>query len=286
MAFSFAAAQRIPASALAFTGICSVQFGNAIVGSLFASVGPRGAAACRLGFAAVILVVLVRPRVRAWNRRTWLGVFLLGLGLAGMNAFIYLAIQYIPLGIAVTIELMGPLAVAAIGIRRPLDAAWVLLAIAGVLLLGLDGGGALNGWGVACAAVAAVFWATYILSAAKLGSRVRGVDGLVAATAVAALLVVPFGAVDAVRAISVDPWLLLAFVCLALMTSVVPYALDFLALKRMSSRVFGVLSSLGPVLAALAGLIVLHQRLMPLQMLAMLFVVLASAGVLLGSRGR
>lgn len=276
----------MPASLLAFVGICSVQFGNAIVGSLFASVGPLGAAACRLGFAAVILLAFVRPRIRGWDRRTWLGVLLLGLGLGGMNVFIYLAIQQIPLGVAVTIELMGPLAVAAIGIRRVLDAAWVLLAVLGVVLLGLDGGDTLTAAGVAFAATAAAFWAMYILSSAKLGARVRGVDGLVMATVAAALFVVPFGAADAVSAIALDPALLLAFLLLAVMTSVIPYALDFIALKRMSSRVFGVLSSLGPVMAALAGLVVLHQRLLPLQLLAMLLVVVASAGVVLGSRRR
>src|SRR5690606_36148907 len=126
---------RIPASLLAVAAIFSVQFGNAFVGSLFESVGPLGAAALRVGFAAVILIVLVRPRVRGWNARTWLGVVLLGIGMGGMNVFIYLAIAEIPLGLAVTIELMGPLAVAAAGIRRAVDAAWVLLALGGILLL-------------------------------------------------------------------------------------------------------------------------------------------------------
>lgn len=193
--------RRVPASLLAVAAIFSVQFGNALVGSLFDRVGPLGAAALRLGLAALILLIVVRPRVRDWGARTWLGVVLLGLGMGGMNVFIYLAIDRIPIGIAVTIELMGPLAVAAAGIRRLVDAGWVLLAIGGILLLGLDGSGAVNLVGAACAAVAAAFWALYILASARLGTRVRGVDGLVAAMVVAALVVVPVGAADAAVAV-------------------------------------------------------------------------------------
>ncbi|MFV0434062.1 MAG: EamA family transporter [Leucobacter sp.] len=131
-------ARRVPASVFAIAAIFSVQFGNAIVGSLFDRVGPLGAAALRLSFAALILLVLVRPRVREWSRGTWLGAVLLGLGMGGMNVFIYLAIDRIPIGIAVTIELLGPLAVAISGARRLIDVLWVVLALAGVLLLGLD----------------------------------------------------------------------------------------------------------------------------------------------------
>ncbi|MFC6234062.1 DMT family transporter, partial [Leucobacter soli] len=132
--------RRAPASLLAVAAIFSVQFGNAVVGSLFDRVGPLGAATLRLGLAALILLVLIRPRTRGWTGRTWLGVVMLGVGMAAMNVCIYLAIEEIPLGIAVTIELMGPLAVAAAGIRRPLDAGWVLLAVGGILLLGLQRG--------------------------------------------------------------------------------------------------------------------------------------------------
>lgn len=275
---------RIPASLLAVAAIFSVQFGNAFVGSLFESVGPLGAAALRLGFAAVILIVLVRPRVRGWNARTWLGVVLLGIGMGGMNVFIYLAIAEIPLGLAVTIELMGPLAVAAAGIRRAVDAAWVLLALGGILLLGLDDTGTVTLRGALFAGVAAAFWALYILASARLSSRVRGIDGLVASVAVAAVVIVPLGAGQAMQGVRQDPGLLGAFAVLALMTSVIAYGLEFLALKRMSARVFGVLSSLGPAVAALAGLAVLHQQLDARQLLAILLVVAASAGVVASSR--
>ncbi|MFC6236093.1 DMT family transporter, partial [Leucobacter soli] len=128
------------------------------------------------------------------------------------------------------------------------------------------------------------FWALYILASARLGPRVRGIDGLVAAIAVGALLVLPFGAGEAVDAVGRAPSLLVAFLGVALLTSVTPYALEFTALKRMSTRVFGVLSSLGPAVAALAGLVVLQQRLGLWQVLAILLVVCASAGVVATSR--
>ncbi|WP_449283335.1 EamA family transporter [Leucobacter sp.] len=276
--------RRLPSSLLAIAAIFSVQFGNAFVGSLFDRVGPLGAASLRLGFAALILIALVRPRIGAWGARTWLGVVLLGIGMGGMNVFIYLAIDRIPLGLAATIELMGPLAVAAAGIRRPVDAAWVVLALGGILLLGLDDTGAVTLLGALFAAVAAAFWALYIVASARLSSRVRGIDGLVAAVAVAALVTVPIGAGQAVHGVRQDPALLAAFAGVALMTTVIAYGLEFLALKRMSARVFGVLSSLGPAVAALAGFAVLHQALDARQLLAILLVVCASAGVVATSR--
>lgn len=270
---------------LAVVAIVSVQFGNALAGSLFDQVGPLGAAALRLLLAASILLAVVRPRVMGWDRGTWLGVGMLGLGLAGMNALIYLAIGSIPIGVAVTIELLGPLAVAVAGTRRARDLLWVALAAVGILLLGLErssGGLALTG--VLAAAGAAVFWALYIVASSRVGPRARGVDALAVAMAVAALLVVPLGAAPAVDAVSAAPALLLAFVGIAVMTSAVPYALEFIALKSMPTRVFGVLSSLGPAVAAVAGLLVLGQLLSGLQLLAIAAVIGACVGAVLSAR--
>lgn len=270
---------------LAVVAIVSVQFGNALAGSLFDQVGPLGAAALRLLLAASILLAVVRPRVMGWDRGTWWGVGMRGLGLAGMNALIYLAIGSIPIGVAVTIELLGPLAVAVAGTRRARDLLWVALAAVGILLLGLErssGGLALTG--VLAAAGAAVFWALYIVASSRVGPRARGVDALAVAMAVAALLVVPLGAAPAVDAVSAAPALLLAFVGIAVMTSAVPYALEFIALKSMPTRVFGVLSSLGPAVAAVAGLLVLGQLLSGLQLLAIAAVIGACVGAVLSAR--
>lgn len=233
-----------------------------------------------------MLLVLVRPRVRGWSRRTWLSVAALGLALAGMNSCIYLAFNEIPLGIAVTIELLGPLAVAAAGSRRLLDLGWVALALAGVLLLGVAPGSSLALRGVLFAAAAAGFWALYIVSAAKLGSGARGIDPLAVAMCVAAVAALPLGAGEAARAFVARPELALVFVGAALLTSVIPYTLEFVALRRMPVRVFGVLSSLGPAVAALAGFIVLSQKLSPLQSAAIALVVAACAGVVAFARRR
>jgi inner membrane transporter RhtA len=270
---------------LAVLAIVSVQFGNALAGSLFSEVGPLGAAALRLGLAAVILLVAVRPQLRGWNRRTWVGVGMLGLGLAGMNLLIYQAIASIPIGVAVTIELLGPLAVAVAGTRRWRDLGWVVLAGAGVVALWLSGSGgdaraALPVVGVLAALGAAAFWALYIEASARLGPRARGIDALAMAMVVAAVIVVPLGGAPAASAVVVEPLLLLVFVGIAVMTSAVPYALEFIALKRMPTRVFGVLSSLGPAVAALAGLLVLGQTLGVLQLVAIAAVVIACAGAI------
>jgi inner membrane transporter RhtA len=277
-------AARIPASLLAVVAIISVQFGNAFAGSFFEQTGPLGAAALRLAWGALIIVVAVRPKVREWPARTWAGVLVLGVALAGMNSLIYLAIDSIPIGIAVTVELFGPLAVALAGVRRWVDLLWAVLALGGVVLLGFQAGGDLSWAGLMLAAGAAVFWALYIVASSRLGNRVRGVDGLVVAMVIAAVIVVPFGAGDAVHAASADPWLVAVFAAVAVLTSAAPYALEFMALKRMPASVFGVLSSLGPAVAALAGLAVLHQLLGPLQLAAIALVTVASVGVVLGSR--
>jgi len=274
-------ANRLPPGALVIAAVFSVQFGNAIVGSMFDRVGPFGAAALRLTCGALILAAVVRPRVRSWSPRAWSGVVLLGLGLGGMNLFIYLAIDQIPLGVAVTIELIGPLAVAALGSRRVADAAWVVLALTGIALLGLDDVGGVGLTGAGFAAAAAACWALYIVASSKLGMRVPGVDGLVAAMVVAALVVAPIGAFQAVPAVTADPSLLAAFAGVAVLTSAIPYALEFTALRRMPTRVFGVLSSLGPAVAALAGFVVLRQSIDALQLLAIALVVTASTGVVL-----
>ncbi|UYN83240.1 MAG: EamA family transporter [Microcella sp.] len=273
------AARAAPAPALlAVLAIVSVQFGNAIAGSFFEQVGPLGAAALRLALAAALLLIVIRPRVREWPRRTWLWVGMLGLALAGMNVLIYQAIASIPIGVAVTIELLGPLAVAVAATRRWRDLVWVALAALGVVALGLDEQGALEAYGVIAALGAAVFWALYIIASARLGPRVRGVDAIAVSMVIAAIMVVPIGVAPAVQAVVIDPMLLVAFAGIAVMTSALPYALEFLALKRMPTRVFGVISSLGPAVAALAGLLVLGQALGVLQLVAIAAVVIACAG--------
>lgn len=279
---------RVPAPLLAVAAIVSLQFGSAWARTHFDAVGPTGAATLRLVFAAVILLAVVRPRVRTWHRAQWLAAVVLGLALAGMNTLIYLAIDRIPLGVAVTLEFTGPLVLALVQTRRVRDALWAALAFAGVVLLGVGSTGGVALAGVLLAFGAAMFWAAYILANSRAGKAIEGIDGLAVAVSVAAIVVAPFGARPAVSALVADPSLLLVFVAVAVLTSALPYALEMIALRGMSTRVFGVLSSLGPGVAALAGFVVIHQALDLREVVALALVTIASVGVTLGGarRGR
>ena len=277
---------RFPSPLLAVAAIVSVQFGAALARTHFEALGPTGAAALRLALGALILVVVFRPRVRRWSRRTWLGVVLLGLALAGMNSLIYLAIDVVPLGVAVTLEFLGPLVVALVQTRRWLDAGWAVLALGGVVVLGSDSSGAIPALGVVLALGAGAFWAGYIVANANLGRRADSLSGLAVSMLVAAVVVVPFGAADATAAVMADPRLLGVFLVVAVATSAVPYALEMVALRRLPTRVFGVLSSLGPAMAALAGLVVLGQGLGARELIALSLVTAASVGVTVTARRR
>lgn len=275
---------RVPAPLVAVAAMVSVQFGSALARTHFDAVGPLGAASLRLALGAAVLLLVFRPRVRGWSGRTWAGVVVLGLALAGMNSLIYLAIDQVPLGVAVTVEFTGPLAVALLQTRRWLDAAWALLAFAGVLLLGLDSSGDLPVAGVLLALAAGAFWAVYILANSALGKGDQPLQGLAVSMAVAAVVVVPWGAGAATGAVLADPLLLLVFLVVAVLTSALPYALENVALRRLSTRVFGVLASLGPAVAALAGAVVLAQVPGPRELVALLLVTVASVGVTTAAR--
>jgi inner membrane transporter RhtA len=280
---------RIPATVLVLCAILSVQFGAGIARTQFDEVGALGATFLRLAFAAIILLAVLRPKLSAWTRRAWFAALLLGVALAGMNTMIYLAFETIPLGVAVTIEFLGPLVLALVQTRRFRDALWALLALAGVVLLGLEGitgGGTIAVAGLLLAAGAGAFWAVYIVSSARVGREIPGLDGLAVALAIAAVISAPFGISGAAQAID-QPTVLFVFLAVAVLSSVLPYALEMQALRRLPTRVFGVLSSLGPAVAALAGLVILHEALGWRESVALILVTVASIGVTItGSRSR
>jgi inner membrane transporter RhtA len=231
----------------------------------------------RIAFASLMLVLLWRPSVRGHDRRDlWLAAAF-GLSLAGMNFTFYQAIDHIPLGPAVTCEFIGPLGVAVAGSRRPLDLLWVVLAAAGILLLAAPGGAGLNATGVILAMTAGVWWAAYILLSARIGRAFSGGDGLALAMVVAGLLVLPFGIADGGSAL-LRPEILAAGVAVAVLSSLIPYSLELEALRRLPPHVFGVLMSLEPAAAALAGLIILGQVLKANEWAGMALVIVASAG--------
>jgi inner membrane transporter RhtA len=266
-----------PAVGLVLLAVASLQVGAAFAVELFDELGPAGAAFGRLAFAALILVAIWRPRLRGRPARDLRVAVAFGLALGAMNLCIYEAMDRIPLGVAVTFEFIGPLGVAVAGSRRALDGLWIVLAAAGIVLLADYGGGALDPVGVAFALAAGVLWAAYIVLSARTGRIFPGGTGLALAMVAGAALAAPFGIAGA-GAELLRPELLGAVLAVALASSVLPYSLELEALRRLPERVFGVLMSLEPAVAALAGLAVLGQDLAARDWLAIVLVVIASAG--------
>jgi inner membrane transporter RhtA len=273
----------MPAMVLVLGAISSVQFGAALAKTLFDEIGAGGTVFVRVLFAALVLALIWRPRVAGLGRREALLAVLFGLTLAGMNLAFYSALDRIPLGITVTLEFVGPLGVAVAGSRGALDLLWVGLAAAGILLLSDFGTTDLDGLGVALALFAGCLWAAYILLSARVGQVFPGGSGLALAMVVAAVLLCPVGVADAGADLFV-PWILAAGAAVAILSSVIPYSLELEALRRIPPGVFGVLMSLEPAVAALAGFVVLGEGLVPRELVAILLVVAASAGAASGAK--
>ena len=266
-----------PSPVLVLGAIASVQFGAAIAATLFASIGPGGAVWLRLLFGTMILVPLWRPRWRGHSRRELLLACLFGLVLASMNLSFYSALHRIPLGIAVTIEFVGPLMVAIAGSRRPLDLVWVALAAAGIVALSRGGVHHLDGLGVALALLAGCFWAAYILLNARVGQSFEGGTGLSLAMCVATVVMIPVG-IGQGGSNLLEPRSLLLGAAVGLLSSAIPYSFENEALRRIRPGVFGVLMSIEPAMAALAGFLVLGQGLVAREVVGIALVVVASVG--------
>ncbi|MEV4813815.1 EamA family transporter [Micromonospora avicenniae] len=262
---------------LVLGGALSVQFGSAVATMLFPRTGVAGAVTLRLAISAVLLLVVCRPGLRGHDRADWLAAGTFGLILAAMNSIFYQAIERIPLGPAVTLEVLGPLALSVFAGRRA--ASWVCagVGLAGVALLGRGGFDRLDPLGAALALVAGATWAAYIVFSARVGARFRGADGLAVALVVAAVLTLPLGLATA-GTVLLDPSVLALGVALAVLASGLPYTLELLALRRLPTATFAVLMSLGPAVAALAGYLVLGQRLTVLEVVAIALVIAASIG--------
>ncbi|HEX3318915.1 MAG TPA: EamA family transporter [Solirubrobacteraceae bacterium] len=255
----------------------SVQFGAALAATLFDQLGPGGTVWLRLVLASVILIAIWRPRLSHRSRRELLLVVAFGLALAAMNTGFYEALDRIPLGITVTIEFAGPLGLAVALSRRPLDAVWVVLAAGGIVLLARGSSGGLDGVGVAFALVAGVAWAVYILLSSRVGKTWESGTGLAVAMTVGAIVTTPLGIADGGGDL-LHPALLAQGAAVAVLSSAIPYSLELEALRRIPAGVFGVLMSLEPALAALAGFIVLGQDLVARELVGIAAVVVASAG--------
>jgi inner membrane transporter RhtA len=275
---------RGPGVALALASMTTIQLGAALSDPLFDRVGAAGIVALRLVLAALMLWPLARPRLRGRSREDLGAAVALGACSGLLTLTFFEAIARIPLGVAVTIEFLGPLGVALAGSRHARDVAWVLLAGAGVALLTLgDGAGEpLDPAGVAFAAVAAACWAGYILLTKRVGARWAGFEGLSVSLAVAAVVVLPFGIASAGPEL-LAPGVLLAGIGLALLVQL-PYAFELVALRRLPTALFGVIMSLEPAIAALLGFLILDQRLAAAGVTAIAMVSVASAGATLTAR--
>jgi inner membrane transporter RhtA len=268
---------RVHPGALVVGAIASVQFGASLAATLFQRLGASGTVSLRLVSAAIVLLVLWRPRLRGRSRHELMLACVFGLVLAGMNLSFYEALARIPLAVAVAIEFVGPLTVAVAGSRRRLDLAWIALAVGGILALTHGSGHALNGLGIALALTAGGLWGAYILLNARLGQAFEGSTGVALAMGVAALVALPLGIATA-GAHLLEPSALALGSAVGILSSAIPYSFEVEALRRIATPTFGVLMSLEPAMAALAGLLVLGQQLSARALLGIALVIVASVG--------
>ncbi|CAB4699887.1 MAG: EamA family transporter [Actinobacteria bacterium] len=268
----------VPAVTLVLGAALSVQGGAAIAKSLFPTLGPPGVVFLRLAFGSLTLWVIGKPQLRGRSRHDLGLVAALGLTLVCMNLTFYESLNRLPLGIAVTVEFIGPLAVAAAGSRRIVDGVWVLLAGGGIALLADGGGKAVHPTGLLLAAIAGVFWGLYIVIGKRAGQRFTGTTALAPAMALGAVVALPWGIASGGHHFT-DPQLLGAGIGVSLLSAALPWSLEMEAMRRMRMTVFGVLMSLEPAIAALSGFVLLGEHLRPRAWVALAMVTVASAGV-------
>jgi inner membrane transporter RhtA len=274
---------RAPSAALVIGGITSVQIGGALAVHLFAWVGPGGAVLLRMLTAAIVLLATSPPRLRGRALRGLPVAVVFGLVLAGMTLSFYNALHRVPLGIAVSLEFVGPLTVAVAGSRRPLDLLWVALAVTGILALTHGGGEPISGLGVFFALLAGALWGCYILLSARVGRAFERGAGLTVALCVASLVTLPVG-VAAAGSHLLEPRSLALGAAIGILSSAIPFSFEMEALRRIAASLFGVLMSLEPAMAALAGFVILGQQLSARAVAGIALVVAASVGASLRAR--
>ena len=273
---------RPGAVALVIGGLACQEVGASFAVMLFPATGPLGIVMLRLVFSALLLWAISRPTLRGRSADAWRAVVLFGLVLALMNGFFYLALERLPLGVTVTIEVLGPLALSVIVARRLSAWLWAVLALAGVALLAGGGWDDLDLIGVLFALAAATCWAGYILASARVGRAFSQLDGLAIAMAIGAAVALPFGIVDAGSAL-LSPLTLGLGAAVAVLSSAIPYALELIALRRLPASGFAVLMSLAPATATVAGFVLLGQVLTVVELAGIALVIVASVGAVRAS---
>ena len=270
------AAGRLPVALWLVTAVTSAQFASSISVPLIHRLGSSTATSLRLLWAALFLLAIARPRLWTFGRRQLFGAAVLGVTTAGMSFFFFAAVGRIPIGTAVSIEFIGPLAVALAGSRRLRDLVWALMAGFGVWLLTRQDAGSVDLLGYGFAGASAVCWGGYILLTQRVGRAFAGVQGLALSMSVAALVGLPIGVLPHLSELSWLPVGLMALI--AVLSPLLTYSLEMASLRHMEPRRFGILMSLEPVVAVVMGFLVLGQRLSLSQLLGMACVTLASLG--------
>lgn len=278
------ATRWVPPHLYVLLSMISVQLGAAFAKNLFPVLGSTGTVFLRLAFAALVLLCVWRPRLRSYTRRDYVLIVVFGLTIAAMNTFFYASIARIPLGIASTLEFVGPLSIAIIASRRLPDVLWALFAAAGVILLTPIRGSIIDPIGILFALLAAGSWAFYILLSVRVGRIFPGGTALALGMSISAIVLAPVG-LPGLQAVWHDPSLLLIGFVVAILSSVIPFSLELEALRRLSPRVLGILLSLEPVVAALIGFIILGETVGLRALIAMALIVIASSGASFGDKG-
>ena len=270
---------------LVIGGLALQEVGASFAVLLFPAIGALGVVSLRLGFSALILLAVSRPALRGYGRSSWATVVAFGFAIAGMNFLFYEALARIPLGAAVTIEVLGPLAVSVLASRRRSRWVWAIIALAGVVLLGQGSFGHLDPLGVVFAFGAGATWAGYILLSARTGEHFPRFDGLAIAMTVGALVTLPFG-IGFTGSALFEPGILLLGAAVALLSSTLPYAFELLALRRLPASTFAILMSLAPAIATIAGLVILGQEFTVVGAIAIGLVIVASIGAVRSAGAR
>lgn len=273
----------IPAIPAVLIAIISVQSGAAIAKGLFPAIGASGTASLRIGISALILLSVYRPNLMKITAKQWRIVVPYGLALGAMNLIFYLAIERIPLGLAVTLEFIGPLLVAVSGSRRLIDFLWILLATAGILLIAPWTNSGIDSIGMLLALLAGGLWATYIILGGKISKIMHGGEAVATGMLFGSLLIVPIGIFGNGLA-NITPTYLYMGLALALLSSAIPFTLEMKALGQLPARTFSILMSLEPAAASLCALLFLQEQLNFNEILAVIFVVVASAGSTITSK--
>ena len=274
---------NIPPIPAVLFAIISVQSGAAIAKTLFPAIGAAGTASLRIGISAIILLAIYRPNLFKITPNQWKIVISYGLSLGAMNLIFYLAIERIPIGLAVTLEFIGPLLVAVIGSKRLIDYLWVLLAAIGIVLIAPWSNNGIDLLGVLFALLAGALWAAYIVLGTKVSKIMKGGDAVATGMLFASILIVPFGILEN-GLTNLTPTFLYLGIALALLSSAIPFTLEMKALAQLPARTFSILMSLEPAAASIFAFIFLQEYLTFNEILAVVFVVIASVGSTITSK--